>query len=175
VRPAALITMLVLLAAPSAVWTGVLAGDAAPAFSLKDVSGATVSLAGLCGDSAKEKKIVLMDFWATWCPPCRKTLPQVDELGRNYKDKGVETLFVNFKEGENAVNKLLSTVKLTGKVLLDSDGAVGKSYGIGGIIGLPRTVIIGRDCRIVRNLFGESRNFKDDAEEGIQKALAAGK
>ena len=148
-------------------------GDPAPDFKLRDSIGADFSLSSLCGEHAKEKKVIVLDFWATWCFPCRRTMPLVDALYAKYRAKGVEVLFINFKESESVVRKFLASISLSSRVLVDPDGTVGKKFGIGGLMGLPRTMVLGRDCKVKRIFFGERKDLIESLEKEIEKALAA--
>jgi len=81
----------------SAAWAGVSKGQRAPEFALTALAGNKVSLSSLRG------KVVLIDFWAQWCEPCKRELPQLDKLAQEYARKGVVVLAVNIdKVRENA-------------------------------------------------------------------------
>ncbi|HZS36929.1 MAG TPA: TlpA disulfide reductase family protein [Polyangia bacterium] len=99
-------------------------GQRAPDFSLPSLRGPRVSLAGLRG------KVVIVDFWAQWCEPCKKELPQLDKLSKDYASRGVVILAVNIdKERENA-ERLVKQLGLTLPVLLDPTGAVASTYDL---------------------------------------------
>jgi thiol-disulfide isomerase/thioredoxin len=121
------------------------AGSPAASFTLPDLSGAAVSL-----ESFRGKKGVLLDFWATWCPPCRASLPAIAGLKQKYADK-VEVLSLNQGETVNKVTGFLSSQGLNLRVLLDSEGAVARAYGVRGI---PTFVVIDREGVIKGVLVG---------------------
>ncbi|MGH7766563.1 MAG: redoxin domain-containing protein, partial [Candidatus Binatia bacterium] len=81
----------------------------APDFSLEDLSGKQLSLKDLRG------KIVFLNFWATWCVPCRQEMPLMEALHREFKDQGLEIVAVNFREDKKAVEKFFAELGLTFK------------------------------------------------------------
>lgn len=94
----------------------------APEFSLADTGGTMVSLRELRG------KVVLINVWATWCPPCRAEMPAIQAVYEQYRDQGFVVLAVNFREDPAAVTTYLAEQGLTFPALLDYDGAVGAAY-----------------------------------------------
>lgn len=103
------------------------AGDKAPNFSLKDLNGKTVTLAQLKG------KVVFLDFWATWCPPCRKSIPAVESLYERYaKDPRVAVMGINVENNPDAVRAFAQKngIKYT---ILSDDGAASRAYRVSGI------------------------------------------
>jgi thiol-disulfide isomerase/thioredoxin len=118
------IFVLPLLIAPPAraAWIN----DTAPDFTLQDMTGNSVSLPALKG------KVVLIDFWATWCQPCKKEFPALNRLADNYKDADIVILAINLdKKKENAaefLQRLGLTLSKNMVVLLDPQSAVVSSY-----------------------------------------------
>jgi thiol-disulfide isomerase/thioredoxin len=139
-------------------------GKPAPEFSLDLLGGGKASLA-----EHKGKNVVILDFWATWCPPCVKGLPVVTEVAKSYADKGVVFYAVNEGEDPATIEPFLKDKKLDIKVALDKDSAVGNSYGVTGI---PQTVIIGKDGTIKGVHVGFSPNLKAELSKEIDEALA---
>lgn len=136
-----------------------LEGKAAPAFSLQTLDGAAVSLAELKGH------VVVLDFWATWCPPCRKSLPGLAQL---YKDKagaGVLVYAVNVKEAKEQVQAFLRQQNYTIPVLLDPDGEVAQEYGVSGI---PQTVVIGKDGKVRRVFIGATPKTEEEIRAEVE-------
>src|ERR1700712_2766026 len=90
----------------------------------------TVELAGLDGSAwqlaATRGKPVLLNFWASWCEPCRAEMPALQQLAREHRGEGVQVLAVNYKEGEAAVRRFLQATGLELPVLLDREGAAAK-------------------------------------------------
>ena len=138
-----------------------LKGKPAPDFSAKNLKDETVTL-------SKDGKgsVVIVDFWATWCPPCREGLPHVDKVYQDYKDKGVKAYAMDVQETKDKVAKYIEEQKLTLTALLDSDGKVSTAYKVNGI---PQTVVIGKDGLVKEVLVGTG----PDSEEKLRSAVKA--
>ncbi|MDR0709019.1 MAG: TlpA family protein disulfide reductase [Spirochaetaceae bacterium] len=122
-------------------------------FSLKLVDGRTVTLGALKG------KVVFLNFWATWCPPCREEMPSMEILYRHFRDKDLELIAVDIMEGDKAVSAFLSDNNLSFPAALDSNGRVSNRYGIQAI---PATFVIDRDGKIILYTVG-GRNWNTPA------------
>jgi peroxiredoxin len=114
-------------------------GDA-PVWELKDVDGKAVKLSDFKG------KVVILDFWATWCPPCRKEIPGFVELQEAYKDKGLVVIGVSLDEEGAAVVKPFMTEYKVNYPMVIGDGKTVEAYG--GISGIPTTFIIDKEGKI---------------------------
>jgi len=134
-----------------------LVGKPAPPFTLKGVKGSTVSLASYKG------KVVLLDFWATWCKPCRIEMPRVEKLYKELKAKGLVVFAVNYAEEPATVKSFLAKNPYTLPILLDPKGEVGANYQAESI---PTLVVVGRDGKISSYIVG----VRD--EEVLREALA---
>lgn len=99
-----------------------------------------------------EGKGVVVNFWATYCPPCKKEMPYLDAAYQEYKNQGVEVLAINVGEPLLYVNSFLSKNQVSFPVLLDRGEKISKSYGI---INLPMTLFIDEDGNIVEKISGE--------------------
>jgi len=110
-------------------------GKAAPQFTLQDMSGRTVSLEDYRG------KIVILDFWATWCGPCRVAMPILENIQAEYSGK-LNVLAVNLREPKGVVREYILEENLHSTVLLDEEGNVGMQYGAESI---PLQVLIDGD------------------------------
>ncbi|HEX9819813.1 MAG TPA: TlpA disulfide reductase family protein [Methylomirabilota bacterium] len=113
---------------------------APPDFSLRTPEGRIVSLAGLHG------KVVVLNFWATWCRECRAEMAAFETLHRRFSARGLVVVGVNMREGAPAAQGYARELGLTFPLVLDPDGTVSARYGV---VGLPTTFLIGRDGRAV--------------------------
>lgn len=120
-------------------------GKAAPDFELKKLDGTLLKLSDLKG------RIVVLDFWATWCGPCVASLPKITELGQEYKGAEVDVIAVNIEQTSAEVRALLDRLKISPVVVLDSDGAAARAYLAQAI---PQTVIIDRDGNVKQVIVG---------------------
>ena len=121
-------------------------GDPAPNFQLRDMNGRNVSLSDLRG------KVVLLNFWATWCGPCRVEMPAMERLYRAYDRKDFEILAVSTDAQGTAVTRPFQQEnKLTFPILHDSDFRVGLSYGART---LPMTFMVDRQGIVRQHIFG---------------------
>ena len=115
-------------------------GKPAPDFAATDLDGHPVSLAALKG------RPVLINFWATWCTPCREELPMIESAYRAHRDQGFTVVAVNYKESADAVRKFWSKFELDPAPVLDPDGRIADLYGVGlTSTGLPVSVFVARD------------------------------
>jgi thiol-disulfide isomerase/thioredoxin len=114
-------------------------------FTLKDLHGKKVTLSDLRG------KIVMVNFWATWCPPCRREMPDLDVLQRYFAPQGLVILSIT-DEDPFKVNSFIAPTKYTPDVLLDADGKVHKEFFIEGI---PKTYVFNRDGKLIGETIDE--------------------
>jgi thiol-disulfide isomerase/thioredoxin len=122
-------------------------------FTLKTVEGKSVTLSGLKG------KVVFLNFWATWCGPCKVEMPGMEALHRRYREEGLEFAAVDIMEKDTQVRHFLKDNNYTFPVLLDADGSVSNSYGIQAV---PSTYILDRDGKIIFFALG-ARNWDSPA------------
>jgi peroxiredoxin len=125
-------------------------GEQAPDFSLADLQGNPVRLSRLRG------RVVVLNFWATWCPPCRNELPDLQSFYADYQSRGVMVLGINQREAIDLVRDFRDNQKLTFPILLDHDSQVGKQYHVDS---LPRTVFLDRSGTIRSILYGPSTRW----------------
>jgi len=133
----------------------------APAFSLTDLSGRTVSLSDYRG------KVVVLDFWATWCDPCKREIPHFIEMQDKYASQGLQVLGVSMDDDEPPVREFQQQFKMNYPVAMGSP-KLADQYG--GILGLPITFVIDRNGRITARHVGATDASVIEAE--VQKLLA---
>lgn len=112
------------------------AGDAAPDFTLVDLDGNSVTMSELRG------RPVILNFWATWCGPCRVEMPELEDTQAAYQDQGLVVLAVNQAESAEQVRSYLDELGLDLMAVLDSDGEVAEAYGA---YFLPSTMFVDAD------------------------------
>lgn len=143
-----------------------LVGKPAPDFTLASFEGQEVKL------SDQKGKVVLIDFWATWCPPCRESLPHVQKLSddKAMADKGLVVWAVNAREAKDKIEPFMKQNKYSFSVPMDKDGKAMTAYHVSGI---PTTIVVGRDGT-VKNAFVGFAGDKDAKEihNAVAKALA---
>jgi peroxiredoxin len=138
-----------------------LSGKTAPDFALTDLSGKTVRLADFKGE------IVLLDFWATWCGPCRREIPDLIQLQKQYADKGFTILGISLDEEGAAVVKPFAREFGINYPLVIASPQVTAAYG--GIQAVPTAFPVDRDGRILQIFVGGQD--KSDFEQAIRSAL----
>lgn len=116
----------------------------APAFAAKDIDGRSWSLEGLRG------KVVVLDFWATWCPPCRNLLPDLKRLNAGYKDRGVVVLGVDRDEELGELQKAVEELGLDWPQIHDASHAGAELAELYDVNELPTTIIIDQQGRLYR-------------------------
>jgi thiol-disulfide isomerase/thioredoxin len=121
----------------------------APGLRLPDVDGKTVDIAGYRG------RVVLVNFWASWCPPCRKEFPSLDRVRKAFKPTELEVLAVNV--GEDAETAFSFAGMADFPVLLDRDS---KAMGAWSVMGLPTTLLVDREGKVAFRAVG-GREFDD--------------
>jgi thiol-disulfide isomerase/thioredoxin len=128
-------------------------GDVPPSFELTATDGTLHRLE----EVVPEKKVVVLNFWATWCAPCRLEMPQFQTLYERYRDKGLQILAVNVQEDEKTVRDFLDQRTLSFPILLDREGLVAARYRVEAF---PTTVVLDAEGKVV------------DVTEGLDPYLA---
>lgn len=144
-----------------AVAAAVGVGDVAPAFTLAGPEGEKISLASLKG------QVVVLDFWATWCPPCVRAMPEIQKIHEAYAGKSVRVIGVNCWENGDPVKFKKDKGYSYGLLLKGDDVATG--YGVQGI---PAFFVIGKTGKIVAAQSGFSNDLREVLTKAIDKALA---
>jgi peroxiredoxin len=141
-----------------------LKGSPAPDFALQSLDGKTISLADYRG------KAVLLNFWATWCEPCKIEMPWFVELQKQYGPEGLQVVGIAMDDAsQEDIAKFATNMGVNYPILIGKE-SVGDAYG--GVQFLPATFYIGRDGKVVDKVFG--LKGKGEIEESIKKALAEG-
>jgi peroxiredoxin len=134
-----------------------LTGKPAPDFKLQSVAGKEVGLQDLKG------KFVLLDFWATWCAPCRHDLPVIEKLHQEFHRKGLAVIGIDAGEDSDTISQFLQTSKLNYPILLTADSGVLHSYSV---TAFPTVVVIDADGKIIFYHVGAG------AEKALRETLA---
>lgn len=124
----------------------------APDFSLPDLTGKKIQLKDFRG------RLVFLNFFATWCGPCREEMPGMERLFRTHRDKGFVVLAVNLQESAETVRPFVKELQLSFPTVLDAEGTVSREYGVRA---LPVSFLIGRDGNIVWRAIG-GRDWESD-------------
>lgn len=138
-----------------------LEGQMAPDFSLRALDGKEYSLSALKG------KLVLIDFWATWCPPCKEELPIIEKLHQNYQAKGLVVLGIS-DEDRATVEPFIKENKITFPILMDSGGKVSQMYKVTAI---PRVILIDKEGKVVKDITGYQKENEKILREAIEKLI----
>lgn len=136
----------------------------APDFTLSDIGGGAVSLSSLRG------RVVLVDFWATWCPPCRESIPELNALYGRYKDRGLVVLGVSVDRGLDLASTVGAFARdngLTYPVLLDDKG-VNKLYSVSSI---PAMFLIDKEGKVAKRFVGYSPGLGETISKEIEALL----
>jgi peroxiredoxin len=138
----------------------------APDFTLKDLNSRKVRLADFRG------KVVFLNFFATWCVPCRAEMPAMERLHQEFKGKGLVVLAVDIQETAKTVRPFVEGLRLSFPALLDGDGSVAIMYSVRPV---PATYLISREGRIVWRAFGARDWDSADSREYFSRLLSDGK
>ena len=124
---------------PLGAASGVAVNSPVPALSLPDATGAVHHFADFKG------QVVLIDFWASWCVPCKASFPQLDALYKELKDKGATVLAVNVDEQRKAADAFLATRPHTMPVLFDPSGKAATTFNLQG---MPSSILVDRQGKV---------------------------
>ena len=135
----------------------------APDFTLKAHAGANYRL------SEQRGSVILVNFWATWCGPCRQEMPVLDALAKKYADLGVQVIGVNVETETDGVQNYLAEVPVSFPILLDLENIASKAYDVKA---MPTTVIIDKDGRVRALHRSYQPGYEKKYEEDINGLLA---
>jgi len=137
----------------------------APEFNLRDGSGGMASLSGNRG------RLILLNFWATWCGPCREEMPSMEQLSRSFGGQGFTVLAVNQRESAAQVMRSMQTNGLNFRAPLDTDGRVAASYRV---FGIPATYLIDANGQAIGMKSGSRDWAAREVVEVFRKLIADG-
>ena len=123
------------------------AGRPTPVLDLPGYEGARWSLAAARG------RVVLLNFWASWCEPCRSEMPGLELLAERHENDRLDVVAVNFRETDAAIARFVALMPITLPILRDGDGAAARAWGVRIF---PTTVAVARDGRAVFSVVGEA-------------------
>ena len=113
-------------------------------------------------------KVVVVDFWASWCVPCRRSFPWLNEMQEKYGDDGLIIVGVNVDKDQDDAREFLSEYRPVFKIVNDPDGVIAKQYDV---IAMPSSYVIGKDGNVVDTHLGFKVRKQDDYEAVIRKTL----
>lgn len=136
-------------------------GAPAPQFTLTNLNGQKVSLSDYSG------KVILLDFWATWCPPCKESIPHLETLYRRYKDKGFVVIGISFDEDIETVKRFKDKYNMTYPILMGEEW-IKNDYGITGV---PEMFMLGRDSILKSHRLGFNESLAALMDQEIRGLL----
>lgn len=138
-------------------------GKQIPDFTLKDINGKDVAFYSFKG------KVILLNFWATWCGPCREEMPSLINLYKSYKDKGFVVIGISVDTSDKPVRRFINDNAIIFPILMDSDKEV--SFDIFGVLGLPTSYLIDRNGVVVEKFLGERDWNSPEIKNKVLKLL----
>ena len=138
------------------------AAGPAPDFTLKSNTGKNIKLSELRG------QVVMINFWASWCGPCRQEMPLLDQLYQRYQPMGFTLLGVNVEEDSAAADKILKEIPVSFPVLYDNKSKVSESYQVQA---MPSTFLIDRDGKLRYLHKGYRPGTEDDYQKQIRELI----
>jgi peroxiredoxin len=136
--------------------------EPAPDFTLKSRQGDNLRLEDFRG------QVVMLNFWASWCGPCRQEMPLMDDIYQQYKDLGFTVLAVNVDENRDEAHRFLDKVPVTYPILYDPESQVSEQYNVQA---MPTTVMIDRNGNARFVHYGYKPGYEDDYEQQIRQLV----
>lgn len=156
-----IIALLLLLPSFTCIAANVTESEA-PAFSLASLDKGQISLSQFKG------KVVYLDFWASWCGPCKQSFPWMNAMQEKFKSQGLEVVAVNLDENVGDANKFLAGTPAKFTVAFDAKGQIPRQYGVKG---MPTSYLIDREGKIVYQHMGFNAKDRDVLEQKIRETL----
>lgn len=139
-----------------------LAGKKAPDFILTDIHGKNLSLSSLKG------RTVIINFWATWCPPCRAEMPSLNRLYKEYRTRGLVVLAISTDTSANVVKGYLNKNPFDFTILLDTDNKVSRQFRV---FSIPTSFLIDKNSVIIQRYIGEEDWEAPEIKSKVKEAL----
>lgn len=146
----------------SGLVTADVAGTTAPDFTLKSRGGENVRLEDLRGE------VIMLNFWASWCGPCRQEMPHMDAIEQEFRDYGFRVLAVNVDQNRKDAERFLDAVPVDFTILLDQDSTVSELYDVQA---MPTTVMIDRNGQARYVHHGYQPGYEDDYRTQIRELI----
>lgn len=162
-NPSATKTVLTLIFIIASVTTPVFAASTAPDFNLPTLKGGKVQL------SQHRGEVVYVDFWATWCAPCRKSLPWMEQMHEKYKDLGFTIIGVSMDGKREVTEKFIKANGVNFTIARDPKGKIADVFGVRG---MPSSYLIDRNGKIIYSHEGFRDSDKGALEQHFKQALA---
>jgi thiol-disulfide isomerase/thioredoxin len=141
------------------------AGDAIPDVTLYALDGKPLSLSSFKG------KVVLLDFWASWCAPCRKSFPFLDEMQTKHASEGLRVVGLTLEEDSDAVTGFLESVPVNFTIARDTSERAGEAFGV---VAMPTSFLIDREGRVAARFEGGDESVHKKIEAAVATLLAGG-
>lgn len=116
-------------------------------------------------------KVVVVDFWASWCVPCRRSFPWLDEMQAKYADQGLVVVGVNVDRNGEDARAFLEEYPVSFRIVSDPDGDLARQFDV---IAMPSSFVIGRDGKVVKTHLGFKVRKQDEYETALRETLGAG-
>lgn len=153
------VLLMAVASAPSAAQEG----EPAPDATIVSLDGKPFTLASLKG------RVVVLDFWASWCAPCRKSFPFLDALQKKHASEGLAVVGLTLEEDDDAVNGFLASIPVQFTIVRDTSQRTGDTFGI---VAMPTTLLIGRDGVLAARFEGGDETVHQKIEAAVTKLLA---
>ena len=140
-------------------------GDPAPDVKLYTLDGKPFTLASLKG------KVVVLDFFASWCAPCRKSFPFLDGLQRKHASEGLKVVGLTLEEDDDAVTAFLESVPVDFTIARDTTEHAGEAFQV---VAMPTTFLVDRDGRVAARFEGGDTSVHEKVESAVETLLAGG-
>jgi thiol-disulfide isomerase/thioredoxin len=141
------------------------AGEPTPDVTMYALDGKPFTLESLKG------KVILLDFWASWCAPCRKSFPFLDELQKKHASEGLHVVGLTLEEDDDAVTGFLESVPVNFTIARDTSERSGEAFGV---VAMPTTFLIDREGRVAARFEGGDESVHRKVEAAVTTLLAGG-